>query len=65
MRCPPVDTISGCPRTEALKHGFHIHELGHAHWSAHNDTKSPVALPPSVGDWRSARPSQVIGRDTV
>jgi enoyl-CoA hydratase len=50
---------------EALKHAFHIHELGHAHWAAHNDNKSPVALPPEVVDWRSARPSQVIGRDTV
>jgi len=51
--------------TEALKHAFHIHELGHAHWSAHNDNKSPVALPPSVVDWRTARPTQVVGRDTV
>jgi enoyl-CoA hydratase len=51
--------------TEALKHAFHIHELGHAHWSAYNDNKSPVALPPAVADWRSARPSQIIARDTA
>lgn len=23
--------------TEALRHGFHIHEVGHAHWAAHNE----------------------------
>jgi enoyl-CoA hydratase len=51
--------------TEALKHAFHIHELGHAHWAAHNDNKAPVALPPEVIDWRKAGPSQLIGRDTV
>ncbi|PXX01619.1 enoyl-CoA hydratase [Mycolicibacterium moriokaense] len=51
--------------TEALRHGFHIHQLGHAHWSVHNENKYPVALPPDVADWRSARPGQVIGRDTL
>lgn len=51
--------------TEALKHGFHIHELGHAHWSAHNENRYAIALPPDVEDWRSARPSRVTGRDTV
>jgi enoyl-CoA hydratase len=51
--------------TEALKHAFHIHELGHAHWSAHNEDRSPVALPPEVVDWRTARPSQVIGPNSV
>lgn len=50
---------------EALKHGFHIHQLGHAHWSAHNDNKFPIGLPPEVEDWRSARPTQVTGQDTV
>lgn len=51
--------------TEALKHAFHIHELGHAHWSAHNENREPVGLPPDVEDWRTAKPSQVIGRDTL
>lgn len=51
--------------TSALKHAFHIHELGHAHWSAHNENKAPVALPPDVEDWRTAGPTQVIGRDTL
>jgi enoyl-CoA hydratase len=51
--------------TEALKHAFHIHELGHAHWSAHNQNKEPVGLPPDVEDWRTAGPTQVIGRATL
>lgn len=49
--------------TEALKHAFHIHELGHAHWAAHNEDRSPVAKPPDVVDWRSAGPGRVISRD--
>lgn len=49
--------------SEALRHGFHIHQLGHAHWSAHNDNKFPVALPPEVEDWRTARPTGVARRD--
>jgi enoyl-CoA hydratase/carnithine racemase len=51
--------------TEALKHAFHIHELGHAHWAAHNDDRSPVGKPPDVVDWRSAAPSQVITRNSL
>ena len=39
--------------TEALRHGFHIHELGHAHWAAHNENRYPVGLPPDVPDWRT------------
>lgn len=49
--------------TEALRHGFHIHQLGHAHWAAHNDNKFPVGLPPDVEDWRTAKPTQVARRD--
>lgn len=45
--------------TEALKHGFHIHELGHAHWSVHNENKAPVGLPPDVEDWRTAGPTKI------
>src|SRR6201995_3042077 len=37
--------------TEALRHAFHIHELGHAHWAAHNENRYPVGLPPDVEDW--------------
>ncbi len=47
--------------TESLRHTFHIHELGHAHWSAKNENRFPVAQPPDVQDWRTApktRPSQ-------
>ncbi|BBX63654.1 enoyl-CoA hydratase [Mycobacterium saskatchewanense] len=50
--------------TEALRHAFHIHELGHAHWAAHNENKYPVGLPPEVEDWRNAKPTQVARRDT-
>jgi enoyl-CoA hydratase len=49
--------------TEALKHGFHIHQLGHAHWSAHNDNKFPIALPPEVPDWRTAEATDLARRD--
>ncbi|ORW21494.1 enoyl-CoA hydratase [Mycolicibacter nonchromogenicus] len=49
--------------TEALRHGFHIHQLGHAHWSAHNENRAPVGLPPDVEDWRTARPTAVVRRD--
>lgn len=31
--------------TEALRHGFHIHQLGHAHWAAHNENRAPLGLP--------------------
>ncbi|MEO8813967.1 MAG: enoyl-CoA hydratase [Mycobacterium sp.] len=49
--------------SEALRHGFHIHQLGHAHWSAHNENKFPVALPPEVEDWRTAEPTRTARRD--
>lgn len=39
--------------TEALRHAFHIHELGHAHWAAYNENRYPVGLPPNVPDWRT------------
>jgi enoyl-CoA hydratase len=50
--------------TEALKHGFHIHELGHAHWSVHNENKAPLGMPPDVEDWRTAEPPKVARADT-
>lgn len=50
--------------TEALRHAFHIHELGHAHWAAHNENKYPVGLPPDVEDWRNAKPTKLARRDT-
>lgn len=49
--------------TEALRHGFHIHELGHAHWAAHNENRWPVGMPPDVEDWRTAKPTQPARRD--
>ena len=49
--------------TEALRHGFHIHQLGHAHWSAHNENRAPLGLPPDVEDWRTAKPTAVARRD--
>jgi enoyl-CoA hydratase len=49
--------------TEALRHAFHIHELGHAHWAARNENRYPVGLPPDVEDWRTAKPSKVARRD--
>ena len=50
--------------TEALRHAFHIHELGHAHWAAHNENRFPVGQPPDVEDWRTAKPTQLARRDT-
>ena len=50
--------------TEALRHAFHIHELGHAHWAAHNENRYPVGMPPDVEDWRKAKPSKLARRDT-
>ena len=50
--------------TEALRHAFHVHELGHAHWAAHNENRFPVGLPPDVEDWRTAEPTKVARRDT-
>ncbi|OBG37627.1 enoyl-CoA hydratase [Mycobacterium sp. E3198] len=50
--------------TEALRHAFHIHELGHAHWAAHNENRYAVGLPPDVEDWRDAKPTQIARRDT-
>jgi enoyl-CoA hydratase len=49
---------------EALRHGFHIHQLGHAHWAAFNDDKFPCGKPPHVEDWRTAKPTQLARRDT-
>ena len=49
--------------TEALRHAFHVHELGHAHWAARNENRFPVGLPPDVEDWRAAKPSKVARRD--
>ena len=50
--------------TEALRHGFHIHELGHAHWAAHNENRFPVGLPPDVPDWRTLGAPKLARRDT-
>ncbi|MGH3634951.1 MAG: enoyl-CoA hydratase [Mycobacterium sp.] len=49
--------------TEALRHAFHVHELGHAHWAARNENRYPVGLPPDVEDWRTAKPSKVARPD--
>lgn len=49
--------------TAALKHAFHIHELGHAHWAAHNENRFPAALPPDVEDWRKPAPTRPSRRD--
>jgi enoyl-CoA hydratase len=49
--------------TEALRHAFHIHELGHAHWAAHNENRYPIGLPPDVEDWRKPKPSKPATRD--
>ncbi|MBV8927913.1 MAG: enoyl-CoA hydratase, partial [Mycobacteriaceae bacterium] len=49
--------------TEALRHAFHIHELGHANWSTHYDDRMAVARPPDVEDWRTAGPPKPARRD--
>ena len=49
--------------TEALRHAFHIHELGHAHWAAKNENRFPVGQPPDVQDWRTAGPTQPSRKD--
>ncbi|MGV0641868.1 enoyl-CoA hydratase [Mycolicibacterium sp. XJ879] len=49
--------------TEALRHAFHIHELGHAHWAAHNENRYPVGLPPNVPDWRTLGAPKPARRD--
>lgn len=49
--------------TESLRHTFHIHELGHAHWSAKNENRYPVAQPPDVEDWRTAPKTQPAQKD--
>jgi len=41
-----------------------LHELGHAHWAAHNENRYPVGLPPDVEDWRNAKPTKLARRDT-
>jgi enoyl-CoA hydratase len=38
--------------TEALRHAYHIHHLGHAHRAARNDDKYPCARPRDVPHWR-------------
>ncbi|MGA5463120.1 enoyl-CoA hydratase [Mycobacterium sp. NPDC050041] len=48
---------------EALRHGFHIHELGHAHWAAHNENRLPLGLPPDVPDWRTLGAPKPARRD--
>ncbi|WP_163721554.1 enoyl-CoA hydratase [Mycolicibacterium psychrotolerans] len=48
---------------EALRHAFHIHELGHAHWAAHNENRYPIGLPPEVPDWRTLGPPKPARRD--
>ena len=50
--------------TEALRHAFHIHELGHAHWAAHNENRYPIGLPPDVEDWRNPKPTKIARKDT-
>jgi enoyl-CoA hydratase len=50
--------------TEALRHAFHIHELGHAHWAAHNENRYPAGLPPDVPDWRTLGAPKPARRDT-
>ncbi|MGE2735632.1 enoyl-CoA hydratase [Mycolicibacterium vaccae] len=49
--------------TEALRHAFHIHELGHAHWAAFNENRFPVGLPPNVPDWRTQGAPKLARRD--
>lgn len=49
--------------TEALRHAFHIHELGHSHWAAHNENRFPVGLPPDVPDWRTLGKPKPARRD--
>ncbi len=49
--------------SEALRHAFHIHELGHAHWAARNENRFPVAQAPDVQDWRTAKPTQPARKD--
>lgn len=48
---------------EALRHAFHIHELGHAHWAAHNENRYPVGLPPDVPEWRTLGAPKLSRRD--
>jgi enoyl-CoA hydratase len=50
--------------TEALRHAFHVHLLGHAHWAAFNENRWPVGQPPHVEDWRNAKPTKLARRDT-
>lgn len=50
--------------TEALRHAFHIHELGHAHWASANENRWPVGMPPDVPDWRTLGAPKPARRDT-
>ena len=49
--------------SEALRHAFHIHELGHAHWAAHNENRFPIGQPPDVPDWRTLGAPKPSRRD--
>lgn len=49
--------------TEALRHAFHIHELGHAHWAAKNGNRLPIGQVPDVEDWRTAKSTQFARPD--
>ena len=49
--------------TEALRHAFHVHLLGHAHWAAFNENRWPVGQPPHVESWRDAKPTKLARRD--
>ncbi|GJF16715.1 enoyl-CoA hydratase [Mycolicibacterium cyprinidarum] len=49
--------------TEALRHAFHIHQLGHAHWATANENRIPVGLPPDVPDWRTLGAPKPSRRD--
>jgi enoyl-CoA hydratase len=55
--------IAERPTMAALRHAFHIHELGHAHWAAHNENRFPVGLPPDVPDWRTLGAPKPARRD--
>jgi enoyl-CoA hydratase len=49
--------------TEALRHAYHIHHLGHAHWAALNDDKFPCGRPPDVPHWRDVGPAKLSRPD--
>ncbi len=48
----------------AVRHGFHIHQLAHAHWAAVNEDGYIVARPEhGVPDWRSSPSIAVAAKD--